>query len=673
MTLLGERIPTWTEWRNATGGTRKEYWALFQPEKLDRWHERKAQQHTTNMLTRRQNDRFQNLFTGITPRELVVDLFCGGGGAGEGIEQGLGRWADIAVNHNPNAISMHTVNHPHTEHFQTDVFDVNPVVVCKGRPVGLLWLSPDCTHFSVARGGKPKSKKIRSLAWVGILWAILVRPRVMMLENVREFRTWGPLEPVLDKHGNPVLDKKNGEPLYNMIDSRKGETFKAFISVLSTGLPADHPAIPEIQEALGEHFDLDTITRGLGYKVEYKDIVAADFGAPTSRLRFFMVARCDGLPITWPNPTHGAPSNPEVLSGKLQPWRTAAEIIDWSIPSHSIFMTPEEVKAERQKDKNFRVNRPLVKNSLMRIAEGIKRYVLDSPEPFIMSYYGQKANHEFRGQNLNDPIKTLTSKLGYAVAMPYLTKIRGDTQSSSSDLRDPTPTIVAGAGTDRPAGSGHALALVNCFVDRQFTNGRPDSIHEPLGTITAEGNGKSALVGFWITKNYTGVVGSALKKPLPTITAVDHNWLTSALITNYNGTEGATGNHQMVSEPLNTVTTTDRFNFVQLHTGKTIRDRREQVRAFAKEYLGLDALVLDYNGQRYEVVDIGMRMFQPHELYAAQGFPADYVINVGADGKPFPKYLQVEMCGNSVCPPVPKALVQANYFEFADAYGKSGD
>lgn len=435
--------------------------------------------------------------------DLIVDLFAGGGGASTGIELATGRYVDIAVNHDPQAVAMHETNHPQTRHFCEDIFEVDPVAVTKGKPVGLLWASPDCKHFSKAKGGKPVSKKIRSLAWVVVKWARLVRPRVICLENVEEFQTWGPLMGDLP------------DP------ARKGETFRRWVAELEK----------------------------LGYVVQYKELRACDFGAPTIRKRLFLVARCDGLPIVFPQPTHGK---------GLKPYKTAAEIIDWSIPCPSIFGRAK----------------PLSDNTLRRIANGVVRFVVNAQKPFVVK----------------DCAKLLI-QMGY-----------GDNEGR-----------------------------------------RVLDLNKPLGTVTSGGN-KFALVSAFLAKHYSGVVGTRVNNPVGTITTVDHHSLVTvgmsdvptdrteevrAFLINYYGT----GMSSAVNEPLNTCT--------------------------GHVHSGLVAVRID--GKEYAIADIGLRMLQPHELYAAQGFPAGYVFDRSGNGAPLSKEAQIRMCGNSVCPPVAAALVKANY------------
>lgn len=378
-------------------------------------------------------------------REIIVDNFAGGGGASTGIELAIGRSVDIAINHDENAIAMHKTNHPDTLHYCESVFDVDPVAATGGNPVGLAWFSPDCRHFSKAKGAKPVKKEIRGLAWIVLRWALAKRPRVMMLENVEEFKTWGPL----------LADEMRPDP------ARTGETFNAFVGMLSTGIPADHPALAEVCEFLSIERGSEQAQKlvdGLGYDVDYRELRACDYGAPTIRKRFFMVMRCDGCPIQWPAVTHGDPKSLEVQSGRLMPWRTAAECIDWNVPALSIF--------DRKK--------PLAENTLKRIARGIQRFVIESASPFIV-----KCNHTssknaydaFRGQSLNEPLQTITKKLGYALAVPHLTKFR--TGATGQPVTEPVPTVTADT-SKRPGGNGHALGIVEAALTPFLAGMRTD-------------------------------------------------------------------------------------------------------------------------------------------------------------------------------------------------------
>ncbi|MCY9527036.1 DNA cytosine methyltransferase, partial [Paenibacillus larvae] len=469
--------------------------------------------------------------------ELIVDNFAGGGGASTGIELATGRNVDIAINHDPAAIAMHMVNHPETEHYCESVWDVDPRKVTRGRPVGLAWFSPDCKHFSKAKGGKPVEKGIRGLAWVAVRWAATVRPRVIMIENVEEFKTWGPLL----KDGHPDPDKK-------------GKTFKAFVNAL----------------------------KRQGYQLDWKELRACDYGAPTIRKRLFLVARCDGRPIVWPKPTHGDPKSDEVRKGKLKPWRTAAEIIDWSIKCPSIF--------NRKK--------PLSENTMRRIARGIQRFVIENPNPFIVRI-GQTGFGGDRLQySLDQPLTTTTTKAEHLLISPTLIQMGyGDPEGRRVlNLNKSLGTITAG---------GNKFALATAFIARQFGTSTGHEITRPLGTVMPKGGGKSQLVTAFLTKYYGADIG------------------------------------QSVQHPLYTVTTKDRFGLVTI------------------------------KGQDYKIVDIGMRMLEPHELFAAQGFPSDYIIDVDADGRKYSKSAQVARCGNAVPPPFAEALVRANLPDLCTGSGRS--
>lgn len=621
-------------------------------------------------------------------REIIVDNFAGGGGASTGIEMAIGRSVDIAINHDENAVAMHTTNHPDTLHYCESVFDVDPIVATAGRPVGLAWFSPDCRHFSKAKGSKPVEKEIRGLAWIVIRWALAVRPRVMMLENVEEFRTWGPLIESADGGLRP-------DPL------RTGETFEAFCGMLSGGIPAGHPALAECCEFLGITADGELsqqLVAGLGYAVDHRELRACDFGAPTIRKRFFMVMRCDGMPVTWPDPTHGDPKSPAVQSGKLAPWRTAAECIDWTIPARSIF--------DRKK--------PLAENTLKRIARGIQRFVIESASPFIV-----KCNHTttkgkydcFRGQALGDPLQTITKTHGYAIAVPHLTKFR--TGATGQPVTEPVPTVTAGT-SKRPGGNGHALGIVEAaiapFVGRQFGASVGHRADEPSATITAGGGGKSQLITpTLIQMGYGERPGQdprvlRLDNPLGTVTAGGNKFATvSAFLAKHYG-GNYTGPGVSMDEPAHSVTTVDHHAVVASHLVKlrgTCRDgqpssdpmptvtagglhvgevkttlavdeydehRAQLALEFLRKYCGEDCDgLVDIDGITFRIVDIGMRMLQPHELYRAQGFPEWYIIDQDYRGQKYAKDKQVARCGNAVPPPFAEALVRANLLELCQS------
>lgn len=566
-------------------------------------------------------------------KEIIVDNFAGGGGASTGIEMATGRSVDIAINHDENAIAMHTTNHPDTLHYCESVFDIDPVAATAGRPVGLAWFSPDCRHFSKAKGSKPVKKEIRGLAWIVIRWALAKKPRVVMLENVEEFKTWGPLITAEDgtEHPDPA---------------RAGETFAAFVGMLTTGIDAGHPALLECCELLG--FDINSIEAkrlqsGLGYVIEHRELRASDYGAPTIRKRFFMVMRCDGQPVVWPEPTHGDPKSQDVQSGHREPWRTAAECIDWSIPCPSIF--------ERKK--------PLAENTLKRIVRGIQRFVIDNPTPFIVkcNHTSSKTAYDcFRGQPLTDPLQAITKTPGFSLVAPIIARI-GQTgfggDRMAYEAGKPLTTITSKA----------EHLLVAPIIAREFGNSVGHMVDEPSGTITAGGGGKSRLVSAFLAKhfggNYTGP-GADLGQPAHTVTTVDHHALVTSNLIKMRGTNAG----QKVTDPLQTVTAGGN------HFG--------EVRAFLLKYYGNEKEGVSLNGPLhtvttndrfglvtvegidYQIVDIGMRMLQPHELYAAQGFPSWYIIDCDYTGTKYAKDKQVARCGNAVPPPFAEALVRAN-------------
>lgn len=439
--------------------------------------------------------------------ELIVDNFAGGGGASTGIELATGYSVDIAINHDPEAIRMHKANHPNTKHYCENVWAVDPVKACGGHPVALAWFSPDCKHFSKAKGGKPKDKNIRGLAWVACRWAGLVRPRVIMLENVEEFKTWGSL----GRRHHPIK-------------SKQGKTFEKFVQQLSD----------------------------LGYEVQFKELVAADYGTPTMRKRFFMIARCDGKPIVWPEPTHAPSDSEEVKAGLLKPYVGAYTQLDFSLPCPSIFDTSEEIKEKY----GIRAVRPLAPKTLNRIVRGLIKFILDNPEPFIVPNHSEAAQGEVRGQTIEDPIMTVDGSNRYG--------------------------------------------LVTSFLSKFYKSGTGQDLREPLHTIT---------------------------------TSPGHFGEVRAFLVKYYGQ----GTGQDIKEPLDTFTSRDRFGLVTIE--------------------GVD----------YQIVDIGLRMLEPRELYGCQGFPDDYIIDHDYTGKTYPRSEQVRRCGNAVCPPIPAALVRENLPEMCIA------
>ena len=544
--------------------------------------------------------------------ELIVDNFAGGGGASTGIELATGYSVDIAINHDPEAIKMHKANHPNTKHYCENVWAVDPVKACNGHPVGLAWFSPDCKHFSKAKGGKPKDKNIRGLAWVASRWAGLVRPRVIMLENVEEFKTWGPL----NRRHHPIRAKQ-------------GKTFERFVQQL----------------------------RDLGYEVEFRELIAADYGAPTMRKRFFMVARCDGKSIVWPEPTHAPADSEEVKKGLLKPYVGAYTQLDFSLPCPSIFDTSEEIKEKY----GIRAVRPLAQKTMDRIARGLKKFVLDNPEPFII-----QCNHggERRPNDIREPMPTITGKHGYGIVEPYMVQIgqTGFTKDRSKDVREPLTTIVSK--------NEHCLispTLIQYHSETSKDGVRGQTIEDPI--MTVDSSNRYGLVTSFLHKYYDGGykgAGETVENPLPTVTAWDHNSVVTAnLIQMNNHCDG-----KDIRQPLPTITAGDgHFGEVRAFlikyygqgTGQDIKKPLDTVTA--QDRFGLVTI----NGTDYQIVDIGLRMLEPKELYGCQGFPDDYIIDHDYTGKTYPRSEQVRRCGNAVCPPIPAALVRANLTELCVA------
>lgn len=522
-----------------------------------------------------------NLYQG-----LVVDNFAGGGGASMGIEAALGRCVDFAINHDRASIEMHAANHPHTYHMCEDVWDVDPAELCGGRRVQLAWFSPDCKHFSKAKGGRPVSPRVRGLAWVVIRWAKAVRPDVIMLENVEEFTTWGPLV--------------DGRPC----PKRKGQTFRSWTGML----------------------------RRLGYDVQWRELRACDYGAPTIRKRLFLIARCDGKPIRWPEKTHGNLDGVRLASLRsrnrsgslvsglegsdcsgggatersgtasrivLKPYRTAAEIIDWSIPCPSIF--------ERKK--------PLAEKTLRRIANGLKRFVIDCPDPFIIQV--QNASAKCGCRSIHEPFPTITAHPkggGHALVAPTLMVNTSGHPGARAD--EPLRTVTTG---------GHH-ALVSAFLAMHFGGMTGVPIETPLPTTTVRGTQNQVVAAHLLKLRGTCRDGQDLREPMPTLTSGGtHVAEVRAFLCAYYGNDR---DGQSVKEPLRTVTTKDRLGLVTVQ------------------------------GTEYQIVDIGMRMLTPRELARAQGFPDSYILT-GT------KTSQVARIGNSVCPVMAEALVRANLVEEA--------
>lgn len=614
---------------------------------------------------------------------LVIDSFAGGGGASLGISMALGRHPDVAINHDSEAVAMHKANHPTTQHYCKNVWQADPSEVVRaagGGPVALAWFSPDCKHFSKAKGGRPVKRNIRDLAWVVVLWAKRVRPRMIFLENVEEFRDWGPV----NADGKPCKE-------------RKGQTYQRWIGELTR----------------------------LGYNVEWRELRGCDYGAPTIRKRLFMIARCDGKPIVWPEPTH----NKDGTDG-LKPYRTAADCIDWSIPTHSIFLSPEEAK-------KVGVRRPLAEKTLARIARGVKKYVLDAANPFLLhvahgdsggrreypldeplgTITGQGVQHGIAqpfvmplthhggdrtysvGNPLNtvtgahrgemavvqpelsflagvggrmgqspergmfSPVQTVTAKGDTALVTPFVTKFR--TGSTGHAMDEPMHTVTAGGDMKRPAGAAHAMGLVSAFMTRFNENGTGQEMKEPVDTVMA-GAPRFGVVSAFMNQQNTGVIGHDMREPVSTLTGKgSQQTLTAANMVLLKGsndgsrqgdlldpapTVAASGNHQAlvsaflckyfseggqwsgVGEPMHTVTTKDRMTLV----------------------------TVQIDGVDYVLTDIGMRMLTPRELFTAQGFPLDYKIDPVFKGKKLSKTAQVKCCGNAVNPQVAEALVRAN-------------
>lgn len=548
-----------------------------------------------------------NMMFNLLPHELIIDNFAGGGGTSTGLEQAFGRPVDVAINHDPKALAMHRANHPETKHYCESVWDVDPIEVTGNQPVGLVWLSPDCKHFSKAKGGKPVEKKIRGLAWVALRWAAKTRPRVIMLENVEEFKTWG-------------RATENGRPC----PKHKGETFRSFVKAL----------------------------RYQGYQVEWRVLVACDFGAPTTRKRFFLVARRDGLPIVWPKPTHGKPESADVIKGKLKSYRTAAECIDWSLPCPSIFTR----------------SKPLADATLRRIATGTMRYVVNNQNPFVVpvsghnsspfisTYYGEKNKGEVRGSKLNSPIRTMTTENRFSLVAPVLTECANASSPRCMPANEPIRTICA-----QTKGGHHALIAPSLVVNTSGHHG--NTVYKPLHTIATGGH--HALVSAFLAKNYTGVIGSQVSEPIHTITSKDHHSIVAShLVKLRNNNIG-----HRADEPLHTITASG-GHFAEVRAFLTAFYGNERdgssidnpLRTIpTRDRFGL----VTVGQQQYQIADIGFRMLQPHELFKAQGFPESYIFSYGIDEHgntlKLTKTEQTRMVGNSVPPQLSRALVMANF------------
>lgn len=614
-----------------------------------------------------------------------MDNFAGGGGASTGIEIATGMAVAIAINHDPAAILMHKTNHPYTEHFQASVWDIDPVAVCRGRSVGLAWFSPDCKHFSKAKGAALVDRKIRGLAWITLRWAAKVRPRVIILENVEEFQTWGPV--------------RKGKPVKKLA----GTTFRKFIDQLTE----------------------------LGYTVEYRELIAADYGAPTSRKRFYLVARCDGKPIVWPKPTHS-----KTGADGLPKWRSAAEIIDWSLPCPSVFATKTEIM-ERY---GLKAVRPLAKNTMRRIIRGVDKFTIRSGKPFIVpTGYGERKGQAPRVHDIDAPVPTVVSTGKENLCKPLLAPVTVTNTSNSvgatvgepvhtvttagnqmlvtpslvsigqtgggdriRDIREPVPTTVSkqeaclvapaliqyhteqtehvrASGLGAPintvdASNRYGLTCANLV--EYYTGGRPLDVQDPMHTVTS--HDREAVVAAHIAKYYGGVVGEKVGEPLPTVTAIDHNAVCAAHVVKFKGDNVGTP----LSEPLQTVTASAgkeracsggtfavcKAYLAKMRSGDDLGHWPE-IRALLNEFCGYaladdDVLLLEIGGGLYYIADIGLRMLSPRELYNAMGFPPDYIIDRDYESHEYKKSAQVARCGNAVCPPVASALVRANLPEW---------
>lgn len=577
--------------------------------------------------------------------EIIVDNFAGGGGASTGIELATGRPVAIAINHDPAAILMHRTNHPYTMHLQASVWDVDPVEVCAGRPVGLAWFSPDCKHFSKAKGSALVDRKIRCLAWIVLRWAGTVRPRVIILENVEEFQTWGPV-----RKGKPIKKKS-------------GQTFRKWLAQFEA----------------------------LGYSVEYRELVAADYGAPTTRKRFVLIARCDGQPIRWPERTHAPKDSPEVKAGKLLPWRSAAEIIDWTVPMYSIFATKKEIKEQ------YGVNavRPLADNTMRRIIRGVDKFTIKSGKPFIVQAKFQNAP-----QDIDRPLSTVTAVGAHELVKPVIAPVTfSNTGSSSGAPADqPVGTVrtaggqilsaahlvqyhteqaenVRGCGLEGPlptVDGSNRHALVTAQLAEFYGNGQPIDIDAPMRTVTS--HDRECLACAHLDKYYAGGysgAGNSMDEPVTTITVEPRQSLVAAHVVKFKGTNLG----QSPETPLQTVTATP--GQFAVCTARIVRygpgaelGYWPKVRALLNQYCGYsladdEVLLLWVCGAWHYIRDISMRMLTPRELYAAMGFPADYIIDRDYTGKPYPKSAQVARCGNAVCPPMATAVVRANLPEWS--------
>lgn len=616
--------------------------------------------------------------------ELIVDLFAGGGGASLGIELAIGMSPHIAVNHDPEAIAMHEVNHPDTIHYTASVFEVDPYEVTRLRipandefinkrrkqlddiangrlrryskllgcsQVGFLWASPDCTHFTIARGQAPVSPRIRSLAWVILRWAGTVAPRVIMCENVKEIQTWGPLVAKRDKGTGRVL-KKDGS-----------------IAAPGERVPVqEQQLVPDKKRSGKTYRKFIALMKEKGYDIETNELVAADYGIPTIRKRWFMIARRDGEKIVWPEKTHAKKSSPEVLAGEKKAWVPVSRCIDWSLPAYSIFLTKQEVR-----DKKLPCRRPLAEATMDRIGKGVDKFVLNNPSPFIVHVQNTSSDAV---NSIDEPIRTITASPkggGMAIAIPFMAKhysgatghdldaplgtvttidhhslvmasavITNTSQLAPTNIGEPLPTITTGSQqalcTAQMSSCIEDIVpdAVSCaaHVYRDFGQSIGSDLNEPIGTITASGNGKAGIVMSFMTKLRGQNIGDEMTEPLGTVTAGgQHHGIVSAFMVRYHGSEK--GGHP-VDQPIGTITSKDEFGLIQ-----TI-----------------------INGKFAMIVDILFRMLAPRELYRAQGFPDWYIIEYGIMNDTVVKFstvAQVRMVGNSVPPPLAAAIIKENY------------
>lgn len=598
---------------------------------------------------------------------LIVDNFAGGGGASTGIELAIGRPVDIAINHDPDAIAMHKTNHPYTQHYQASVWDIDPVEVCKGQKVKLAWFSPDCKHFSKAKGGKPVDKNIRGLAWIVLRWAGTVRPDCIILENVEEFQTWGPV--------------RKGKP----IKAKQGQTFNRWLSQL----------------------------KALGYQVEYKELRACDYGAPTIRKRFFLIARCDGKPIVFPEPTHAKADSLEVKAEKKKPYRSAAECIDFGLECPSIF--------NRKK--------PLAENTMKRIARGLDKFVVKEQNPFIVPIgYGENKNQKPRVHDIKEPLPTAVSSGKHYICTPYMSPIghNGFCIDRNYNIKKPLQTVVS-----KNEQAICMPSLIQYHSEQSKSEIRGQKIDKPL--LTVDGSPRYGIQMPYLAKYFGGVTGAKIEQPTPTVTAIDHSAIVSPYLCKYYGSEkegcginsplhtitskerfacvapylvkyyssgrnyedvesplptitgvnknylalpfltqyyGGADHANTVKKPLQTVTTKPRHFLCKVYVRKYKKSaflgNWEKVRDLLNNYTEWDLaddeiLIFNIKGEEYFIFDIGMRMLQPKELYKAQGFPEDYIIERDYTGKSYPKSKQIARCGNAVPPPFATALVRANF------------